>query len=206
MPRPDESRFRAALASADEATVIELARSDDPAAFEELVRRRQGQVRQLLRRLCGDAHLADDLAQETFVRAWRGLPSLQANAAFWGWLRRIAARTWAKHLQRQHPHGPFAHHQPLGEHGTGHADDDGGDGIAADAAGTGGPTPEERLDLDTALARLAPAARACMILAYQAGMSHSEIAEALALPLGTVKTHITRSTRALRQWLGDTRE
>ena len=57
-------------------------------------------------------------------------------------------------------------------------------------------------DLDAGLARLAPAARACMVLAYQAGLTRSEIADALNLPLGTVKTHITRSTQALRHWLG----
>ncbi len=201
MPRTDGSRFRAALASADEATVIELAQRDDAAAFEELVRRRQGQVRQLLRRLCGDATLADDLAQETFVRAWRGLPSLQSGAAFWSWLRRIAARTWAQHLQRQRAHGQFAHLQEASDQWAGYADN--GDGATVHASANRGPTQEERLDLDTALARLPPAARACMILAYQAGMSHGEIAEALGLPLGTVKTHITRSTKALRKWLVD---
>ena len=197
MPQADGQRLRAALAVADEAAVIALACNDDAAAFEELVRRRQSQVRQLLRRLCGDASLADDLAQETFVRAWRGLRTLQASGAFWGWLRRIAVRTWAQHLERQKIR--FSQ-----------LDADAVDAGESGAVTAGGPpqglTQEDRHDLNTALARLAPAARACMILAYQAGMSHSEIAEAIGLPLGTVKTHITRSTQALRAWLGnDTR-
>ena len=83
MGQSDGGGPRTNLASASEDAVIELARVGDMPAFEELVRRRQQQLRQLLRRLCNDASLADDLCQETFVRAWQSLPSLRVNAAFW---------------------------------------------------------------------------------------------------------------------------
>lgn len=88
MARTDAGGARASLASVAEDAVIELARAGNIAAFEELMRRRQGQLRQLLRRLCGDAALADDLSQETFVRAWQSLSSLRFKEAFWRWLRR----------------------------------------------------------------------------------------------------------------------
>lgn len=71
-----------------------------------------------------------------------------------------------------------------------------------DVSEVAGSVQDDSRDLDAGLARLAPAARACMVLAYQAGMSHGEIAEALKLPRGTVKTHISRSTQLLRQWFG----
>lgn len=183
MARSDWAGLRASLAIAPEDTVIELARTGDIASFEELIRRRQSQLRQLLRRLCSDASLADDLSQETFVRAWQALPSLRENAAFWSWLRRIAARTWIQHAQRQR----LIFVENLEE-----------------TSMISEPVDSDRHDLDAALARLSPPARACMVMAYQAGMTHSEIAETLGLPLGTVKTHITRSTQVLRQWFGVT--
>lgn len=190
MSKPDGVRMPRSYALTGEDAVIELARGGDMAAFEELIRRRQAPLRALLRRLCNDAALADDLSQETFVRAWQALPSLRNNAAFWSWLRRIAARTWAQHLKRQRLRfvDTFVHVEDSDDHAI---------ALFSDA-----PQDCDRRDLDTALARLAPAARACMVLAYQAGMSHSEIADAIGLPLGSVKTHINRSTRALRQWFG----
>ena len=181
MGQSDGGGPRTNLASASEDAVIELARLGNMPAFEELVRRRQQQLRQLLRRLCNDASLADDLCQETFVRAWQSLPSLRVNAAFWSWLRRIAARTWMQHAQRERRTSTM-------------------DMNSINEAGES--LVGEHRDIDAGLARLAPAARACMVLAYQAGLTHSEIADALNLPLGTVKTHITRSTQALRHWLG----
>lgn len=179
---------RKALEAASEDVVLTLARSGDLVAFEVLVCRRQGQVRALLRRLSNDAALADDLSQETFVRAWQGLASLRADAAFWSWLRRIAVRTWARHAQRRPPA----------------ADVDLGDLVdVADTAPDSDPAAAgASRDLDAALARLAGPARNCMVLAYQAGMPHVEIASVLGLPLGTVKSHITRSTQLLRRWLG----
>lgn len=184
MARPDTGRLRAALAAAAEDAVIDLARAGDTLAFEELIRHRQGALRQLLRRLCNDAGMADDLAQETFVRAWQGLHTLRANAALWRWLRRIAVRSWLQQVQRNGPATAAGMDVEL-EAGSHHDE----------------PARSDRLDLDAALARLAPAPRACMVLAYQAGMSQTEIAESLQLPLGTVKTQMNRSTALLKQRL-----
>ena len=76
--------------------------SGDAAAFSELVRRRQSALRNLLRRLSRDPALADDLAQQAFVKAWRSLPKLRSVAAFGAWLRRLAVNTWLEHVRAAH--------------------------------------------------------------------------------------------------------
>jgi DNA-directed RNA polymerase specialized sigma24 family protein len=76
-----------------------------------------------------------------------------------------------------------------------------GDTVLHDAPST--PTIAERLDLDAALAVLAPDVRLCIVLAYSEGMSHGEISDGTAIPLGTVKSHIARGAARLREMLGD---
>ena len=67
-------------------------------------RRRQSQTRNLLRRLCRNSALADDLAQTTFLQAWRTLRSLRAPDAFGGWLRKLAVNVWLQHLRSPGAH------------------------------------------------------------------------------------------------------
>lgn len=173
---------RAALGTAAEAILAALAISGDDAAYGELVRRRQAQIRDLLRRLCRHPALADDMAQQAFLQAWRRIGTLEAPGAFGGWLRQIAVSTWLQHLRAQAS-------RPEGSPGT------------AATEPVHEPTVAERLDLDRALAQLAPDVRLCIVLAYGERMSHREIAQATDLPLGTVKSHITRGAARLRQLL-----
>ena len=173
----------AALGQAAEATVVALAMSGDSQAFCELVRRRQGVLRNLLRRLSRDAALADDLAQQVFIKAWRALPQLRSVAAYGAWLRRLAVNTWLEHVRAR---GPAAAELDIAE--------------LADAANEA-RTSEQRMDLDRALAGLAQDERLCVVLAYSEGMSHAEISAATALPLGTVKSHIKRGSARLRTQL-----
>jgi RNA polymerase sigma-70 factor, ECF subfamily len=173
------------LALAEEATVVALARGGDVQAFEQLVKRRQSWLRNLLRRQCGDVHLADDLAQQVFLNAWRGIAGLKANAAFGPWLRRMAVNAWVDHLRRHDP-------VDLSDAGS-DALLDAPDPVALSVAG--------RLDLDRALATLNVPVRLCIVLSYNEGMSHAEIAEATGLPLGTVKSHITRGLERLQKIL-----
>jgi RNA polymerase sigma-70 factor, ECF subfamily len=167
-----------ALTTAAEATVVGLARLGDSLAFAELVRRRQAATHGLLRRLCKSAALADDLAQETFFQAWRQIGGLRAVGAFGGWLRQIAVNTWLQHL-RAHAPDQLPHTDPPAPH----------------------TSAVEQVDLDYALNALQPAVRLCIVLNYHEGLSHGEIAIATALPLGTVKSHITRGTVQLRELL-----
>ena len=172
-----------ALRGADELTVVACAIAGDDAAYGELVRRRQGPIRQLLRRLCRNPALADDLSQQTFLQAWRHMDTLKSPAAFGGWLRRLAINVWLQRVRAERP--PALDFDALSEE------------IAQPVT-----TLNEQMDLDSALATLPPAVRLCITLAYAERMSHREICEATQLPLGTVKSHINRGAARLRQLLG----
>jgi len=91
---------RGRLEDTPEEYVAALAMSGDDGAFAELVRRRQKRVRDMLRRLCGNHALADDLAQKTFVQAWRGIRALRDPGAFGGWLKRVAVNAWLTEARR----------------------------------------------------------------------------------------------------------
>jgi RNA polymerase sigma-70 factor (ECF subfamily) len=166
----------AALGGADEPAIVALAICGDEGAFCELVRRRQSWLRNLLRRLCHDPVLADDLAQQAFLQAWLSIRRLNSASAFGAWLRRLAVNTWLVHVRVQGPESPEATQPEPAEL----------------------PFTGEQLDLDHALARLTTEARLCIVLAYNEGMSHAEISESTGLPLGTVKSHIKRGAERLR--------
>jgi RNA polymerase sigma-70 factor (ECF subfamily) len=171
------------LEEAPEAIVVAQAMGGDDRAFAELVRRRQKRVRDLLRRLCGDHALADDLAQKTFVRAWRGVGALRDPGAFGGWLKRVAVHAWLTEARR----AP----EPV--------DDDEDAFLAAPDPASWPQRIVSGLDLERALAGLGPAQRLCVVLAHGEGMTHAEIAEATQLPLGTVKSHVLRGTSKLKR-------
>lgn len=169
-------------AAASDASLVLLAREKDQRAFAVLVARHQNWLRNLLRRLCHDRALADDLAQQVLFNAWETLPGLQSAQALPAWLKTMAVRTWLRHLRRKDPLFKLDSTQDLPEPTV-----------------TGNPALG--LDLDRALAQLGPAVRLCVVLAHDAGMSHGAIAEVTGLPLGTVKSHITRGSAQLRAYL-----
>ncbi len=169
------------FAACPEVLVVSLARTGDRSAFEELVRRRQSQVRNLMRRFCDDAALADDLAQQVFLQVWLKIRTLRKASAFGAWMKRLAISVWLQHRRKKdvlHGASEFA-----GEEHDRH-----------DQTGMG-------MDLDRALATLPDPVKLCIVLSYQEGMSHPEIAELTDMPLGTVKSHISRGTQKLRQLL-----
>ena len=192
---------RAALGVADELTVIALAMSGDDAAFCELVRRRQGAIRNLLRRLSRDSALADDLSQAAFLQAWRSLSTLRSPAAFGGWLRKLTVNVWLQHVRRRGHESEVELEDPSASRAMRDQDP-----VAVDAAGgllraSYEPAVAEKLDLDRALAVLPVDVRLCIVLAYSERMSHREISEATGFPLGTVKSHIVRGSARLREIL-----
>lgn len=179
------SQTRTALSSAAEVAVVTLAAGGDDEAFAELVRRRQSWLRSLLRRLCRDPALADDISQQAFIMAWRKLRQLQSPAAFSGWLRSLAVNLWLQALRVQQP--------SLTE-----------DGSAPDVAIPASQTdPSTAIDLDRLLMLLRPAERICVVLCHAEGMSHAEISAATGWPLGTVKSHVVRGSARLRALVGE---
>lgn len=177
--RDAEARIDAALA----ARVIATGQQQ---AFAQLVRRHQGRVRAQLRRLVGgDDAAADDLAQETFLLAWRKLEQFRGDARFSTWLYRIAFSCFLQAYRRQ-----------LERAGVAETLDAEAEEIESSQA-----EPAMKLDLDRSLRRLPMRERVVLLHCYQLGLSHEEAAYVLDLPLGTVKTHAARGKARLRQWL-----
>ena len=172
------------LQNADEALIVGLARTGDRTAFAELVRRRQSWLRNLFRRLGADPSLADDLAQQAFLLAFKNINKIQEPRKFPGWLKTTALNVWRMHWRQQSPEVSL----PTAA-ATDQAQED--------------TEPGLNHDLQRALGTLSSETRACIVLAYHEGMSHPEIAQALDLPLGTVKSHISRGSKKLRTELGD---
>jgi RNA polymerase sigma factor (sigma-70 family) len=170
----------------DDSTLIARAvASDDRAAFGELVVRHQSSVRYFLRSLTnGDAALADDLAQDTFIQAYKSLGRFRGEASVSTWLLGIAHNLWrnARRRLRSIPLDP--------EH------------LAASDPEVGSiRTSDLQHDLANALRQLEPDEQTVLHLCYQQGLSHSEIAEVLDRPLGTVKTLLARCKDKLRPLL-----
>jgi RNA polymerase sigma factor (sigma-70 family) len=159
--------------------------SDDRRAFGELVARHQSAVRGLLRRLTGgDLAQADDLAQETFLRAYRGLRGYRGGAKFSSWLYRIACNVFFSRDRGSRE----ALQEPA----------------ALEAGSVEESLPDrllERYDLERALATLKPRERAALILTYANELTHEEAAGVLDCPLGTLKTHVARAKEKLRRQL-----
>ena len=159
---------------------------EDQNAFGELVRRHQSPVRGFLVKMSGgDAHTADDLAQETFLKAWRKIGTFRGEGKFSTWLFGIACNEWRMHARGRRE-------------------------IALEEIAD--PPPERvqpeapaasnlRMDLAEAMKGLTAAERAAIVLCYQNGLSHDEAAQALDCPLGTVKTNILRGKEKLRRLL-----
>ena len=159
--------------------------NEDHAAFGELVRRHQSAVRHFLLHLSGaDQAEVDDLAQETFVQAWRGLSTFRANSAFSTWLLGIAHNHW-RNARRRRRTEPL---EPVHE-------------ARAETLPPPSSLSDLRHDLDLALRCLGEEERTALHLFYQQGLSHSEIAAVLKWPLGTVKTNINRGREKLRPLL-----
>jgi RNA polymerase sigma-70 factor (ECF subfamily) len=165
---------------------------DDRHAFAELVKRHQSGVRASLRKLTAGNHaLADDLAQDTFVLAWRNLKSFRQEARFSTWLYRIATNCWLAHLRKRRE-------EPLGDRDAELVDDadDAPGEDARDADHAQGTTM--KIDLERAMARLSEAERAAIVQCYHNDLSHEEAAYVLGCPVGTIKTHILRGKQKLK--------
>jgi RNA polymerase sigma-70 factor (ECF subfamily) len=165
--------------------VVRFVATRDEAAFGALIVRHQARVRNWLRQLVRDATRADDLAQDAFIRAWQRIGSLRDPAKFSSWLMSIAYTTFLQ-----------ARRKRLGENRLLEALQR--EPESMDAAEPSGANA----DLPKLLAVLNDDERAAMTLCYAHGMTHNEIAEITALPLGTVKSHISRGKAKIRTRFG----
>lgn len=171
---------------ADAALISRVLAGDDRQAFAALVRRHQSAVRNLLRRLTAGQHaLADDLAQETFLQAYRKLAQFRAEAKFSTWLHRIATNAYLQHLRARRIELPLDDMPAVAS------------GLADDEA----PDADLQLDMTRAFAVLSPAERAALVQCYHLDMSHEEAAAALKCPVGTLKSYIARGKQKLKACL-----
>jgi len=168
-----------------DAPLVRAARSGSQSAFARLVAAHERALRGFLRKSgFGDA---DDIAQEAFLAAWSSLGRLRDDEGFRAWLFGIAWRKALDHNRttRRAARRDQAWREDQAEEATRDAD------------------PADRMALQAALADLPPDQRACVTLCLGQGWSHGEAAQALNLPLGTVKSHVNRGRERLLAVLGD---
>lgn len=173
--------------------LVERAQKGDSRAFELLVRKYQYKIIQLVSRLVGDAD-APDVAQETFVKAWRALKGFQGNSQFYTWLYRIGINTAKNHLVANN-------RRPSGQDNIDVAD--------AELYGhtehlSDNETPEAQLltgeikdKVTEAILKLPPDLRKAITLRELEGLSYEEIAEIMDCPIGTVRSRIFRAREAI---------
>jgi RNA polymerase sigma-70 factor (ECF subfamily) len=175
-----------------------LAGSQD--AYAELLRRFERPVFTLVLRMVRDRSLAEDLAQEAFVKAFGKLGTFDPSRKLSSWLFKIAHNTAIDHLRRRNLE-TVSLDEPAGD------DPDAAPRPVEDVAGETPLDAAERSDLSRALTRavsgLRPEYRDVILLRYQAGLEYGEIAEETGLPLGTVKTYIHRARKELAGLLSE---
>jgi RNA polymerase sigma-70 factor (ECF subfamily) len=166
--------------TSDEALVASVVTARDAAAFEALVRRHQSKVRNWLRQLTGDSARADDLAQETFIRAWERAHTFTGRGKFASWLMKIAYNSFLQSRRGDARRARLAVDAAS---------------MAVEAVAAGG---DEWPDLAAMLGVLSTEEQLALVLCHAHGLSHSEVAEVIDMPLGTVKSHVARAKAKIR--------
>jgi RNA polymerase sigma-70 factor (ECF subfamily) len=172
------------LSSAQDHTLVaKVVSGQDTAAFGELVRRHQSQVRNFLRKLAGDFSAADDLSQECFMHAWEKMHTYSGRGSFIGWLLKVAYTTFLQSKRKSKRYAEIMEQ-------VGHRMETNAEAYTLQS--------DEVTDLDKLLAVLDEEERAIMIMSYACGLSHREIGEATSMPIGTVKSVIFRGKQKIR--------
>jgi RNA polymerase sigma-70 factor (ECF subfamily) len=180
---------RNSLEPGEEAGLVEAAQRGDQAAFAEIVRHFQRAVYRVAYGLTRNAADADDLAQETFVRAYRAIGRFRAGEPLYPWLARIAVNQ-AYSLHRRRKRRPESSIEPLVEAGRQFA-------MNADPADHA-EVAERHRQLQSAFAELSPEHQAVLTLRVVEGMSYDEIAESVGVPSGTVMSRLSRARAELK--------
>ena len=168
------------FASLHDVELCALSATGERRAFGELVRRHGSAVRGVLRRMGAQGAEADDVAQDAFLTAFERIAEFRGEGTFAAWVKKIAARLYLRRLQRDRRLGAM----------TAEAVEEEAEVSRGDADAT--------IDLEEALKVLSATERLCVTMCFGAGLSHTEAAEALNLPLGTVKSHVKRGLEKLR--------
>jgi RNA polymerase sigma-70 factor (ECF subfamily) len=176
MPGARHSRF----ASSHDVELCSFAATGERRAFGELVRRHGSAVRGVLRRMGAQGAEADDVAQDAFLTAFERIAEFRGEGTFAAWVKKIAARIYLRRLQRDRRLSLMT-----------------AEAIEDEPEVPRGDT-DANIDLEEALKALSEAERLCVSMCFGAGLSHTEAAEALNLPLGTVKSHVKRGLEKLR--------
>src|SRR6187431_3302697 len=170
-----------------ERELVERCRSGDERAFQELVDRHKDLVFALIARTLQDRSRAEDLAQDVFLRIHRGLPYFRGESRLSTWIYRIVANVCAQEQTRR----------PAADS----LDDDRRRPATPAVLDRQFSDLELRERLEKAIARLPPNQRLLVAAHYLEGVQYEDLAEALNLPMGTVKTHLYRAKQQLRRML-----
>lgn len=156
---------------------------DDHYAFSQLIKKYQSPIRLFLRRLIDDKEeIADELAQETFLLAYRKLKTFQGRSQFSTWLYAIAKTQFLQYIRKNHRNFQWENISEQTEQADHMMDD--------------------RFDLEKAIKVLRPIERAVLTLSYAKDLSHGDVANILEIPIGSVKTHLLRGKDKLREFYG----
>ena len=180
-----------------DALLVERAKRGEVSAFEMLVVKYQRRIERLVGRMVRDTDLVQDIAQETFIRAYRALPQFRGESAFYTWLYRIAVNTAKKALLEKK-------RDPLVFEGAMVATDEGEEPSRVESELTDGETPETVLagrqvaaTVNAAIDALSEDLRQAIVLREIEGLSYEEIADVMNCPIGTVRSRIFRAREAI---------
>ena len=192
----DESPPAPAIASDNDAMLVERTVAGDQKAFELLVIKYERRIQRLIGRMVRDVDLVEDIAQETFIRAYRALAQFRGEAQFYTWLYRIAVNTAKKALME------LKRNPTVSENSFKSDDDDETSPLENEL--TSSETPESLLAgkeiaqmVNTAMEALPEELRQAITLREIEGLSYEEIAEAMNCPIGTVRSRIFRAREAI---------
>ena len=194
------------LASQTDQEIVALARDGREAAYRELIRRYERPVFSLILRMVRDRQLAEDLSQETFIKALNAIATYRPEFKFSSWIFKIANNAAIDHLRRREV-------DTLSLDGAPNATTQEDIEATALQVGDKGETPLAELEarelgtaIEKAIGQLRPEYRSCILLRHVEGLAYEEIAQLLELPLGTVKTYIHRARHELRGMLTSLRD
>jgi RNA polymerase sigma-70 factor (ECF subfamily) len=194
------------LANLPDADVVALAQKGRESAFRELVRRYERPVFSLIYRMVRDRELAEDLAQDTFVKVLNHIDRYRPEFKLSSWLFKIANNVTIDHLRKRQLDTVSLEGSP---HATTASDVEATSLEVRDRGESALDEMESReigSAIEQAIASLRPEYRSCILLRHVEGRSYEEIAATLDLPLGTVKTYIHRARHELRHALDHLRQ